>query len=282
MSVTKTTEQFDERTGTGLSTCSNEHQRTWIVECDDSDDDDAVVLDYMADSVAAFQSPHPNDAITGLERWSVTTVSVNIYKAVAHYTSDGLDPQRAYPLARPTLWNVEFQKATVVMQFDEDDEELLNTAGQPYDPPYETELIRTILVATHFYDNVDWATLNTFNGSINDADWTAGPFGVIPKWAAKCQISIERVWEAGGEYFKWVHRFEIKPTLWHPLKITSMGYNELNRINKLVPCADDTGKPFPQPCLLDANGHRIKIIPAVPYRQEYTEFPDENFDNLNL
>lgn len=287
MAVISIEEEFDKRRGT-ISTQERVYTRSFQVRTDSKWDSQAVVLAYVQSQGLIVGTSFPDDAgawcrdITaepkaGATAWVVT----------ANYSSAGSEiAQNPLQDAAKITWTTEqFQIPAIV---DEDDKAIVNSAGDPFDPPNMRDFSRRIAVVTkNMSSPPSW--LLDYQDAVNSATFQIDGIS-IPADKAKCQrVDISDIRERSGiQYREVTTEIHFSRDGWklRPLDqgfrtygdiITGDLYERLNIVND-----GDNERPT-QPVLLDGEGGLLQhpsIDTAVFL--EFSVYPRKPFNVLPL
>jgi hypothetical protein len=164
------------------------------------------------------------------------------------------------PLKRKVIFWIERMSETELVEKDNDGEPIVNSAGQPFDEPYQRERWLPVLVAQKNYATLSAIeTLNrTYENAINSTTFRGN--------AAKTVLftGIETgppTFENGITFYVGQSRFIIRKDTW-PIKIVNRGYkhftDELEPDDRvLVNATDENGQHVSEPVLLTEDGRRL-------------------------
>lgn len=188
--------------------------------------------------------------------------------------------QQENPLLRPVELRYGSVKERKPLVADRDDTAVLNSAGDPFDPPIEIEEVRETITLT--WNTTTWVpgTIRRYANHINGTEWHG-----IPEGQAKCtDLTAELRFEQGLLFWRVTMTVEIWPDdeegeEWL-VKILDAGFREKDPTNPdtapLVPIRDErTLRPVTKPALLGNGIHLPRNVPPVflTFRPwDYAEF----------
>lgn len=172
----------------------------------------------------------------------------------------GTPEQIDNPLKRKVVFWAERMSETEFVEQDVDGEPIVNSAGQPFDEPYQRERWLPVLVAQKNY-----ATLSAIE-TLNRTNENAINSTVFRGHAAKTVLftGIETgppTFENGVTFYVGQMRFIIRKDTW-PIKIVNRGYKHFTdepdpNDRVLVNATDENGQHVSEPVLLTADGRRL-------------------------
>ncbi len=280
MAVISCEQIFDGRRGKESTGRKLEHTQIWEVITDDDADDENTV--GLAPELPVMGDPHPNspsatmvdaDASQSSESprlWYVTcnfssSLDKDHAKEVAGPNDDGESVETANPtdreenpLNRPATYKVESEQTTEIAEYDFNGDAIVNSAGEPFDPPAQVEVsYPMIVVEKNFPIGHPILALNIqslYYDCTNDDVWRGIPIGQLRIVKIGCVYDFEN----GVAFGRVTFNMKLKWKGWK-LKIVDCGFNwiqggELKQID--VP-KDGDGKAPETPQPLDGNGQRL-------------------------
>lgn len=302
------------------------HVRVYEVLSDDQYDDEDVVAGAEARALGLPGNGYPlkegsaaivtdieaeNDTQTPF-RWLVTctyetqwprelaaeslTLDPDTGESILTPTAPGeLGPPEAQRDPNPVNWPVKFRVTHEVSlepaTHDNAGNPILNSAGDPYDPPLMVERSRPVLEGTKYYAfvNLDW--LEQFHDSVNLYGWRGrGP--------RKCKLELEWESDTVNNFAVWRvnYRVKIKREQWDggpfdqgqgwDLRPLDQGYRERDAITgertKILPPRDDLGGLIPGPYPLNGAGLMAPPDQALPDYLTYRFYAEEDWSVLGI
>lgn len=196
------------------------------------------------------------------------------------------DPaQAANPLAMPPRYRMEWERVPEPVWRDINGKPVLNTAGDPFDPPVERAGLVATLTVRRNEESPDFAALIALAENVNTAPWNGFAEKTV-RFAPPAFPELEYAQESRTFYYPMVYVFEINPRNWRA-KPLNAGYRQsfLSLDNpRTVVIMDSAGQPLQTPGLLDTDGRYMKPPVAdnkVLYRV-FDIYQDSDFSVFNL
>lgn len=204
-------------------------------------------------------------------------------------------PPEAQRDQNPVNWPVKYRVTHEVSQepatHDQDGDPIVNSAGDPFDPPVMVEVSRPVIEFTKYYTlvKIDW--LERYHGSVNkfgwhgrgprkcklEIEWAADTINNFPVWRVDFRVKIRREQWDGGPFDEgqgW------------DLRVLDQGYREINVLtgerSKIVPPLDGLGSPVPGPYPLNGAGVPAPVDQALPSYLTYRYYPEEDWSALGI
>jgi len=185
------------------------------------------------------------------------------------------------PLLMPIDVSWDFRDHETVLDVDQSGNAVLNTAGDPYDPPIVIDDPRLVLtvVRNEATFNVGWAL--TYRNAVN-----SDPFAGFPPLCCKVlNISSKNQWHQDqGWYSQTNYQFEfISPQVDYDSqygfrkRIISQGYRAISVVTGKPYHVTFKGVPVNSPVLLDKNGYLLTSS-QQPYFQTFQAYPELPFE----
>jgi hypothetical protein len=190
------------------------------------------------------------------------------------------------PLLQPIDVQWTFRNQEVVCQYDVNGNAILNTAGDPFDPPLVVDDPRPMLTVVRNEASIDLSWLYTYRTAVNSDPFAGWP----PQMARVIQISPRSVFhQFVGWYWQVTYEFEFNPPMGYRPKILNMGLRKKSQAaanrGQLVPIVIN-GQPINQPMMLTKQGYVAKPTdpPYFVQPQVYPELPFAafNFDPVAI
>lgn len=310
ITVTSVTEDMDARKGGRDDSGNRTYTRSWTVQLDVSQataaELDAIEWEVETALPVVLYQRHP--AWPGAIARTLEVIRLGehgLWRATVGYNSapfpargDGGASDPAGPMENssetPSTNNDNSQKATLrppEISFTRKEYTkvlssevgtgtfILNTAGDPYDPPLEVERSRMV-VNLKFWREPSWFSLSYFGfwDTINSANYVLFGQTFPAKTLRVTNIDIKTIWDQGEvniatppappnnvQTLKLIYEVNVQLE-WNPdswvKKVLNAGKRQKKTINgvvKAVAIADDHGQPISDPVPLDANG-----VPVAP------------------
>ena len=270
MAVVSVQEHWRGR-GASWSRDERSYHRALLVLTDDKFDREDTVM-AAVDAYVRLGTTHPADAYAFCNRIEPETMNESPFAWVVKcgYTAKKLDED---PLQDPAIitWNtVQYQEAAVR---DKDGDAILNSAGDPYDPPVmKDKSRRTCRINKNVASVPGWFL--DYEDAVNSDAFTVDDFSV-GIGVAKCQKPTISEWKRrnGTDYREVSMELHFSRTGWAQFPL-DCGYREKKTVDGgtvLVKIANITS-----PAPLDGAGHRI--INPTPSTAAYRMF--ETYESL--
>jgi len=164
---------------------------------------------------------------------------------------------------------------------DDPSEAVLNSAGQPFDPPVVQEEENMVISITRNERTIDPADLVTYRNTINSASITIAGVVIAEHRGRMRSIMASKAWDTSGTAY-WQVSYEIEiATATHIREILDAGYYERNS-SGLVPILDkgDNPEPITEPAPLDGSGGEGD--PTSPVYLSYQTYWAKAWSGLSL
>lgn len=257
-------------------------RRTWIVRSDVPVTEQAVLNDTGAPQIG---QAHPRYEGAYCTRVHAAPQGPLVWQVEAEYQTPGrTGQQNPNPLNRPAR----IRWSTVVMRmpvfYDRDGKPILNTAGEPFDPPLEVDRkLPVVEVRKNLASVPSW--ILDYREAINSTAWTIDGVIILAKCAMMESVEVSEVQvENDISYREVAYRAVVAPTAlgWQP-RLLNAGYSELvgsGNNQKLAPIVINGTTPS-HPVPLDANGRRIpKPTPTNVIWLTFNVYPELDFNFL--
>jgi len=270
--------QTAEKTAVGFSTT-----RIWQVTLDSISFAALAAIDAVAALEADIGDAHP--ILPSLFLTTLTpgpTGSRLVWDVTGQYEQSSAEFGRiGNPLELPSRvsWGSVSFTAPAITGFDENDErtiQIVNSAGQPFDPPLSE--VRTALVATVTYNSetFDPQEADDFNESVNRDPIIIGNIPFQERMAKIIEFTGEPQEFEGIDFFAVTLRVQIKTDITktkNPVegqpdiivaqgwdrRVADQGFSQLDPAdeNKLVRMITDDGESITEPLKLDGEGKKL-------------------------
>ncbi len=178
------------------------------------------------------------------------------------------------PLSRPTEIEFDSVKVTRPLTIDAAGVNVLNSAGDPFDPPIETEECRFTIVLTRNLLAFDYSAASAYVNSINSDAW----FGFAAAEVKCTGIKARRIFEKALFYWQVTFTFEAKPGGSWNLTVLDIGYYQIvNGSRQLI--LDKFGAALTSPAALNGQGQQVPP-PGKPALLGFSPYPSKPFNQL--
>jgi hypothetical protein len=219
-------------------------------------DNTATPIDILTDlSVPARFAPHPQDPLMLLKKrdavQNTAGENATLWKVTLEYGTDCADERYATddPTDEPTKWSRSTVKDERICDADVEDNVILNTAGDAFDPPLTTPQSHAIFKAVKNYSGFDDNTVEEYLDTLNSATF----LGKDPYTVRLNSIDVEEAYRSNTLYYVFTFEFEYKKDGWQK-KPLNEGYYALDWFDY-----DDT--PLSEPVkfrVLDKDGQPLQ------------------------
>jgi len=284
MGVVYVKELWEGRSGSDGIERRREYTRMFEVRTDDNADDATVAggtvllprngSAYPTDAFALVVRIRPDQDSGDPTLWKVAcdystempvaqgreSQGINAATGASEATASGGDPatRQNSPLNRPPVYKVSHEQTTEIVEADKDGNAILNSAGDPYDPPLEDEVSYAVVTVTKNLAVVQFDWLEQFVDSVNSVIWN----GRAVRTCRMMAIEYEAATENGVTFWRVTFRVKIRPKKWDR-KVIDRGFRETvtGSANKALQ-DPKTGAFSAEPILLDGLGKRLG--PGLP------------------
>ncbi len=203
-----------------------------------------------------------------------------VWRVTGEYEQGTLPSWPGNPLEAPA--DVSWGSATYTDPAvdDIDDNAIVNSAGQPFDPPLTIE--RRALVATIVYNSEDFdpSQAAEFQGTVNVGATVIGNFNVEARMAKIIEIGATQQYYKDIVYWQVTVKVEINPETWDRKVLDQGIYETIN--GKTDYMTTDKDEQVTEPLKLDGSGKKLDPQTADPHFLTYKTFPEKDFSELNL
>jgi hypothetical protein len=251
----------------GLSDCSSRideqfrvtTSRTYLMLFDVSDSEV-----YVRNSTGhALYSAHPDQANTYLVSIGVTAsgetadddgTPARLWTVDLEYGTLAAGVVPGGPLAQPPRWSLTPYPVEEPAYVDFDGQPILNSAGDPFNPPLTYERLKYTFTVTRNEASPDLGTILALSNKVNAADWlifAAQTAKTLPIEVPAAEFDNE----TSTLFYPMKYSWDIDPNTWK-VKVLNQGFREL-KSGKLVQVMGDDGEPVNDPVLLDEDGLKL-------------------------
>lgn len=160
---------------------------------------------------------------------------------------------------------------------DIDDEPVVNSAGDPFDPPIMLDRRWPIMQIVRNEPSYSPLLANDYCGTINNAEWFGRP---AKEWKCLDITGEEAVDPDGHRYWVVSYVFQLKRDTWVE-RVMDVGYNELDDDDNRIKILDKNGSPVGSPWPLNEDGTKKAAGEAAEFL-EFKLLPEVDFSIFNL
>lgn len=262
-----------------------ELRRVWLVTLDDLawGPLSAILAVINAGNGADIGDEHPARPFCWLA--SLTPEATNnrlIWKIIGDYNEDVDDrAQTGLGIDKQLTWGSVTYTEPVIQ--DVNGADVVNSAGQAFDPPLTQE--RRALVATITYNSETFnpAQAAQYQGAVNEAATVVGNMNVGPRMARVMEIGATREWFENFPYWKVTIKVEINPDTWDR-KVLDQGIyaHPPGEPEKIQRMSTDDGEAATEPLKLDGSGYKLDPQSADPVFLTFRTYTEKDFGPLDL
>lgn len=222
-------------------------------------EDPATVSSYIP---IALYSPLSSDLAAICKKISVSVVEIGEFSLTYDFDTKPITDEQPEkdddPTARPWTFTFSSNKTTKVLEKDYSStpKPVVNTAKCPFDPPITVPAAFPTITITAFKDTFDFADIELYTNSINNAAWPAsGPHA--GKFAARRLRCVDygatTIWENNELLYQYTVVLELNPDQdWNPIQVQNVGVLEI-KAGKLVNI-EEGGIAITSPVPLNSSG----------------------------
>lgn len=258
-------------------------RRTLEVRTDSLETREAAILRHPSVPRLWTQYVTPSEVDLGLRLRSRRVTETEDYcrwLVELEYSSDTApesDPND--PLSVPTRIRYGTARVAVALEKDRDDAPILNSAGDPFDPPPETEELHDTLTIVRNEVGYDPIAKAGYKNRLNEHAF----FGFAAEEVRCMDVTGEDL-EGHPGYYRVTYEFERREGGWRfrPLSLGFRAYDapaDAGGTKRLV--VDANGRPVTEPVLLASNGLELGPL-ASPHFMTYDVYRVADFGALNL
>jgi hypothetical protein len=280
--------ELPQRTGGTQADFKRRYTRVFQVYSDDRDDGPVTVAAAIGLGIGSTYSCG-NDTDLGSFVQSIEARETGellagmglLWHVTVQY--DGVDPTQDgeaddNPLNKPVEWRYGTNRFERVVDKDVSGVAVLNTAGQPFDPPLVIDDSRPVIQATRNEATFSPAAAYAYKDVVNSATWFGG---AAKTW--KCNaITAKREWHGTLEYYVVDYEFEYNPNTWQKVILNQGMCEKVSGALKAITTSD--GTPISQPVPLASNGTKIAAssLPGSAVWLTFDVYPSVAFSVFNL
>jgi hypothetical protein len=245
------------------------------------DDDEVYVIDHCGHAISEAHPSDPHQRLLEIKADLIAAQTTNpatnglakLWKLVFEYGPwNILDwPLDGNPVNLPLRFRIDFTTAEVAALVDVDGNPIVNSAGDPYDPPLTREVTRATLTVKRNESpaSVNLSTLAALSNTLNAAVWNAFPIKTVRLNPIKLP-DIEYSQATNTFYFPIEYVFDINFDTWVK-QVVNAGFRELDADGNLIPILINGVQPS-TPVPLDEDGHKI-LTPE--FKDSTGDVPDD-------
>lgn len=226
---------------------------------------------------------HPVIASAFLRRLNPSLEGENrfVWRVTGEYEQGVLPSWPGNPLEAPTQVTWGSSAFTAPAVEDIDGNAIVNSAGQPFDPPLTIE--RRALAATISYNSetFDADQADEFEDSVNIAATQVANLNVGARVAKIEEMGAVKQFYRDIEYWAVTIKVALNKNTWDR-QVLDQGIFALDDDDNLVRMATDDGEEVTEPLKLDGSGKKLDPQTANPVYLIYKTFEEKNFATLNL
>jgi len=168
-----------------------------------------------------------------------------------------------------------------VDKIDSPTKAILNSAGQPFDPPVVQEEENMVISITRNERTIDPADLVTYRNTINLVSITIAGVTIAQNRGRMRSIMMTKSWDTSGTaYWQVTYEIEIATTT-HVRKILDVGFYKKESAG-LIPMLDAEKKPVTEPKLLNGTGGENVSSPLVGVYLSFQTYWAKAWSDLSL
>lgn len=272
------------------------YTRTYQVITSNFLDGPGVVSAYVPINLyASYITETETDLYAILKKKSAKPIEPGLWEVVCEFDSAPLDfgtqggqepgagsepgqgNNQQTPTSRPWIIKCGSNKTTKLLTKDLDNQEVVASNGQPFDPPLEVPSAFPTISITAFKDTFNFSSILTYTNAINEDAWQ----GFQPRRLRCIEYSATTVYENGAFFWQIDVTLEYNPDEdWNPVKILDAGtlWKE-SGAKPLQPIKDATGNPVSSPVPLNGAGIPLNAGDALVF-QNFTAYREEEFADI--
>lgn len=271
--------ELARREGEGNRHWERVYRRSFIVTTNDPNDGPLFVLSslgfYFGD---VYASPNGElDRLSFLQSYRYREVGDDGMQWEIDLEWGPYDPLQwpEDPLLHPPDVSIDTQVFEEIVDFDANGTAVLNTAGDPFDPPVIRDVSRSVLVVERNEASYSESLASQYRDTVNSDGFLGADPGTI-----KCNaIKPTRTWDKLNGFI-WRVRYEFAQNRdgWHK-KILNAGMRQISSSNYSYQFSN--GDPITAPVPLDASGGALGPNQGA-YLLEFQIYPEVSFSVFNM
>jgi hypothetical protein len=185
------------------------------------------------------------------------------------------------PTSRPPRVTTTWERYVFPAVVDVNGKPIVNSAGEPFDPPNEVEDLRPVISVTVVKEKFNPADALPFAGAVNDDNF----LGIPPGLARLAGLSATTIQEGGRTLQEVTYEFHVNFLGWE-LKVLDVGFRQKKDDGTLVEIevkGDTTGRvrKLSSPWPLDGKG-KAQAAGNAPVVLSFQVYPKKGFGGLGL
>jgi len=273
--------------GGGRSKDGRSAVRVFTVQLGAATTDESVYLEASAGGIAIPRhgQGHPNDSWLRVDSVEGRARGLLLFDVSVRYArrQRGTDPEAQTPFDEPPEVEWSWDVSTEAIDIDaQDGEPILNTAGEPFDPPITREVADLVLTITRAEPTYDPNKAMKFKNVLNKTAFLG-----IEAGKARCfPISARKVYEGPNDIFwRVTYRFGFRSDTWNQ-RVLCQGFRQKTGTNAAGEATyeqilDDVGNPLSEPVNLGITG-QVLAANQSPLWLSFAKYPREDFSELGL
>lgn len=232
---------------------------------------------------------HPLSSFIFLKRFGNPSVEDNrkVWRVTGEYDQAGVVSWPGNPLEAPAqiAWSSAAYTEPIVQ--DVNGNAVVNSAGQPFDPPLTQD--RKNQIATISYNIEQWsdATAGQYQGRVNSSATVIGNVNIDARMAKILEINSQKQYYNDIPYYAVTIKVEINPETWDDgqgwdRQLLDQGIYGLDDDDKFGRLITEKGEEATEPLLLNGNGHALDPQTAPPHYLTFKVTHEIDFGPLNL
>jgi hypothetical protein len=290
MAVVSVGEIWSGRRGKTTREWANEYDRVFMVETNSATDSAQTVTGAGAialglpkrgdvhneDTLAACIDVSASNSSDDPREWHVTC---SYSTDLSSFSTDPTDDPIQFK------WATEWKDSGTLR--DLDDEAILSSSYEPFDPPAPIHRPIDVITATMIRDNFDHATqIQAFRGKVNTSEFVLDGETCPAKSLLCYDVVADMVEKKGAWYRQFTYTFKrdlegSDPWQYYPLDLGFYEWDDTN--DRFTPISQSNGQPIAHPVLLDGAGNRLNMADTpqpAPVNLAFRIREDVNFATI--
>jgi hypothetical protein len=254
MAVVSCTEIFEGQDGEfNARGLSRRYTRNFSVKTDDGLDGAAVVVAYLSLPAlySSYTSGNDIDTAAYVDNVRAQRLGPKLWHATVDYSTitpdAGQNVENPVDRAATVRWSSQSYQVPVTQ--DINGTPILNSAGDPFDPPVEREDKRRILNYSRFENSYSQIFADLYENAVNEDVF----MGADPGYCRCNHIHGERHYEKGAYTWKVDYEFEFRRE-GYEIPVLDQGFRYLDSNDVAQTIRDGQGTPVSSPALLNGIG----------------------------
>lgn len=240
-------------------------KKSYLAACDSASDDETII--FASEDIPGLFTQHLLDATLYVKKRSAEFVAASpatsrwYWRVTIEYDNVwDCDPATlsTTPTSRPDVWKLSFAKSSRAVEEDTEGAAIINSAGDPYNPPLEADLSRPVITITTNRSSFSLANAVTLQDAINSTDWVTS-HGTFAARTAKCSgVEATEQFENGSLYISITFTVELNYDTWDT-DVLDQGFRYLDSNGDPQTFTDGAGQPVSEPKPLDGAGGALDL-----------------------